>query len=226
MCFNYTKRILFVGCADSFSSQPGASYNSLVPSLYALECSGYDLSSLDKIEVPESDENLGVFTIHSHASSNIVFCTFTTKVLIAALEGNKFKKFRIVERFSEGNVYQSMIISSTFCAYSPKEESFNVLTFEKKHPGFNLSSTSDSKQWPGDFSRPGGPFLSKYSYTIEDFKDDIKFALIDSNLGLMFVFRQEIFKCIITRNSLVLDDKIAVHSIMPLLRLLPRHTFR
>lgn len=223
MCFNHTKRTLFVGCADSFSSQPGVGYNSLIPAVYALECLGYELSLIDKIEVPDNDANLGVFTIHSHLTDDIVFCTFTSKLMIARLRHRKFDKFRVVDRFSEGSVYQSALLGSMFCGYCPKEESFNTATFERKKlavsQGYTAGFDMGEKSMPS--MEKAGPLLAKFAYAIPEFKDDIKFCLVDANLSLMFVFRQEIYKCVITRNSLVLDENCAMHSNLSLFRLLP-----
>ena len=217
MCFNFNKRILFVGTSDSFSTHLGGNFNSLVPAVYALECNGYELAMIDKVEIPEVSASLGVFTVHSHPSENIVFCTFTTKVLLAVLQEGSFKKFRVIENFSDTNVYQSCLTSQLFCGYCPKEESLNMLTFaEKPIPN------SNSYQWSNvhDSNKAGkkdskaedkqGPLLVKYSYSIPEFKDNVKFALVDTFMGFMFMFTdQEIFKCVITRKSLVLEEKSA-----------------
>lgn len=48
-----------------------------------------------------------------------------------------------------------------------------------------------------------------YNYTIPEFKDNIRFALADQTVGVMFVFTDIISKCIISKNSLILDDKSA-----------------
>ena len=103
MRYNFNKRILFIGCADSFSAHMTSSYESLVPTVYALECSGHELSVIDKLEIPDSQSNLGVFTLQSHSSEDIVFCTFTTRVLIAFLKDRKFNKFKVIENFSHRN---------------------------------------------------------------------------------------------------------------------------
>jgi hypothetical protein len=223
MCFNHNKRVIFVGCADSFSAHLGGSYNSLIPAVYALECSGYELSMIDKLEVPDSDANLGVFTIHGHSREDIVFCTFTKRVLIAKLQDRKFQKFKVIDSFTDGSIYSSALLGSVFCGYCPKEESFNMLKFDAKRPDIPLGYSTDfdlgSKSLPS--VSKAGPLLAKYVYAIQEFKDDIKFSLIDANLSVMFVFRQEIYKCIITRNSLVLDDKLAIHSKLHSIRLLP-----
>lgn len=214
MRFNYSKRLLFVGTADSFSAQFGGSFNSLVPAVYCLECSGYELATLDKLEIPEVSASLGVFTVQCHPTANIVFCTFGTKVLVAAFEDGGFKKFRVLDHFSDSPVFQASLHSSLFCGYCPKEESLNLMVFQEKavpKPSAyqwnemlgkeKSASKSDDKQ---------GPLLAKYSFSIPELKQGIKFALVDSYLSLLFAFTSsEVFKCVIARKSLVLEDKSA-----------------
>lgn len=215
MCFNYNKRNLFVGTADSFSAQLGGSFNSLVPSVYCLECSGYELIMLDKLEIPEMTASLGVFTVQSHPTENIVFCTFVTRVLVAAFTEGNFKKFKIVEGFSDSAIYQSCLSAPLFCGYCPKEESLNILTFTEKSPSkggsYQWSSALEHERAVPKVEQKQAPLVAKYSYAIPEFKNNVKFTLVDSFLGLMFVFTsQEIFKCVITRKSLTLDDKSAM----------------
>lgn len=212
MSFNHTKRLLFVGTADSFSSQLGGSFNSLVPTLYCLECSGYELATLDKVEIPEVAASLGMFTVRCHASENIVFCTFTTKVLVTAFAENSFKKFRVIDGFSDSPVYQTVVASSILCGFCPKEESLSVLSFVGKEvPKGNTYQWNEimekEKSIPKSDDKQG-PLLAKYSYSIPEFKNSVKFALVDTYLGIMFMFTsQEIYKCVISRKSLILEDK-------------------
>ena len=147
MAYNFSKRLLFVGTADSFSSQLGSNVNSLVPAVYCLECSGYELTVLDKLEIPEVSASLGVFTVHSHPSENIVFCTFTTKVLVTAFQENSFKRFRVIEGFSDSPVYQTLLSPQVFCGYCPKEESLNLLSFIEK-----AAPKSSAYQWNSSLS--------------------------------------------------------------------------
>ena len=46
-----------------------------------------------------------------------------------------------------------------------------------------------------------------YNYSISEFRDDIRFVLVDQPVGVMFVFTNCVWKCIISKNSLILDDK-------------------
>ena len=216
MCFNYSKRLLFVGTASSFSAQLTGNFNTLVPAVYALECSGYELTCVDKIEVPEAAASLGIFTIHCHPTENIVFCTFTTKVLVSYFHERSFKKFRVINSFSSSNVYQSSLNGSVFCGYCAKEESISILSFPEKaqykDSNYNLRSAIQSQDWPikqnnlvQDKQRP---LMTKYSFIIPEFKEQIKFTLVDWNMSLMFVaVPLAIFRCVITRKSLVMDDK-------------------
>lgn len=49
--------------------------------------------------------------------------------------------------------------------------------------------------------------MERYSYAIEEFRDDVRFVLVDDFLAVMFVFTNSVYKCILTRKSLALDDK-------------------
>jgi hypothetical protein len=49
--------------------------------------------------------------------------------------------------------------------------------------------------------------VERYSYAIEEFRDDVRFVLVDDFLAVMFVFTNSVYKCILTRKSLALDDK-------------------
>lgn len=46
-----------------------------------------------------------------------------------------------------------------------------------------------------------------YNYSISEFHDDIRFVLVDQAVSVMFVFTNCVWKCIMSKNSLILDDK-------------------
>lgn len=218
MTLSHDRKILFVGTADSLG-QIVSGPEGYVPAVHALEASGYELAKLDKIEIPEISASMGVFTVKCHPSERIVFCTFSTKLLVAALINNSFQKFRVIDHFSDSPVYQTVLQGSAFAAYCPKEESFNICQFEEKEyqksGSYQWNSMIEAEKTAMKVDEKSAPLLTKYSFSIPEFKNNFKFCLVDSNLGLMFVFAgQEIFKCVISRKSLILEDQSANYGII------------
>ena len=202
MCFNHSKKLIFLGSVESFSSSASQSHESLVPTIYALECNGYLLSTLDKIQIGGVESSQGIFTIHAHHSEDVVFCTFNTHVVFASLLHGQFHRCKTVEKFSESAVYRSSLQATSFFGYCPRSESLKVLLFEEKphaKVGWLEQSVGETSDLP----------VQKYYYTIKEFDNDIRFILVAEEVGLLFVFRSVVHRCAITRNSLTLEDQVA-----------------
>lgn len=203
MCFNHNNRMIFLGSVERFSQVQTKLYESLVPTIYALECNGYLVTLMDKLHIGGVESSQGIFTISSHPSENIVFCTFNTHVVIASFSGKKFLKCKTIEKFSDSIIYQSGLADRRFFGYCPRNESINLLVFEEKKPA-KIGWLDQSDALTSDYP------LQTHFFTIKEFKNDIRFILVDEKVNLLFAFRSHIHKCSITRNSLTLDQK-SVH---------------
>ncbi len=129
-CFNHSKRMIVIGAVESFSTKTTSSYEGLIPVLYAFENSGHNVTLLDRLEIGGMEPIQGVFTIHEHPNEDIFFSTFAKHVLISIVSKGKFEKFRIIDKFSETVVYQSVLAGDRFCGFCAKTQNFNILSFE------------------------------------------------------------------------------------------------
>ena len=153
----------------------------------------------------DTDRRSGVFAGHIHdprapeARHRILHLQH---VVFASLLKGQFQKCKTIEKFSDSIVYRASLEDTCFYGYCPKRESLKVLLFEEKplaKVGWLEQSVAETSDLP----------LQKFYYTIKEFEDDIRFILVAEEVSLMFVFRNVIHKCAITRNSLTLEDQIA-----------------
>jgi len=197
ICFNYSKRILFLGGVEGY----GNGYESMVPAVYALSCQGNDIGYLDQIEIGGIESTQGVHTIKAHYKADIVLATYGSQIVMASLENKKFQKYRIIDKYSDSTIYQSIFNGkNTYWGYCSKNETMNILKLGEGQGPLEPQDPQSSIS------------IQRYTYSIPSFKDDIKFILVDPDVSAMFVFRQDIAKCMINAHTLVLDEYTAPYS--------------
>lgn len=208
MCYNYNKKLLFLGTVDSFSLTLSTSPESFIPVLYCVECNGHTVTYLDRLMIPGEKNSHGIFSVQSHPSENIIFCAFNTSVLVVHFEDNRFGKLKIVKDCSESSVYQSIFSPGSYSLFCPKSKKVTILDFNK--PGHQQEGPDKYLEGPSSQDiKTNALSLANSKFSLKALKcplkkdnihQDVRILLVDEKEGLVFIFADTITKFLLDSN--------------------------